>query len=208
MALVRRPDGTLYAVAGATRSGKTLWTAQAVRAWRRLLVWDLKGEWSTRYRCQRVASIQALAEHCKPGALPHRIAYHRAGMVEDFEPFCRLAWVWVRVARGALVIEELSSVTHPGKAPPAWGDIVRQGLGFGADIYAVTQRPAESDKTALGNASIVHCGRLVIPRDRATMAQYLGVPVERVDALQPLEFLERDAHGRVRAGRVDPKTRA
>lgn len=196
----------MVAVTGASRSGKTLWTAQQVARARRLLVWDLIGEWGLRYRCRRIGTIPELAAAL--GERPQRIAFHAPGMVDLFPIFCRLAWVYVRLAPGALVIEETSSVTNPGKAPREWGDLCRMGLRYGVDLYALTQRPSESDKTALGNASMIHAGRAMTPRDRATMAQYLDVPVERVAALKPLEWIERDASGALRAGVVNTKLRA
>lgn len=201
-----RREGRLYAVTGASRSGKSLWTAQQVAGERRLLVWDLLGEWSARYRCQRIGSIRELAGAL--GGSSSRLAFHQtAGMVGAFPAFCRLAWIWVRLAQGALVIEETASVTQPGKAPEEWGDIVRMGLRYGVNIYALTQRPAESDKTAFGNASVIHAGRAVTPRDRATMAEYLDVPKDRVAALKPLEYIERHADGMLNFGRVDTRKR-
>lgn len=205
MTLQHRREGKLHAVTGASRSGKSLWTAQQVAGARRLLVWDLLGEWSTRYRCERVATLQDLAAAMHGPAA--RLAYHRPGMVGDFATFCRLAWVWVRLAPGALVIEETATVTSPGKAPAEWGDILRMGLRYGVDIYALTQRPAESDKTAFGNASVIHAGRAVTPGDRAMIAQYLDVSIDQVKALKPLEFLERHADGRLAAGYVSTKKR-
>jgi hypothetical protein len=119
-----------------------------------------------------------------------------------FDAFCRLAWVWVRVAPGVLVIEELADVTSPGKAPPAWGEIVRKGLRYGPHIYALTQRPAESDKTVIGNASVIHCHRMARSMDRAYMARELDIAQDQLDALKPLDFIERDATGRISSGRV------
>lgn len=204
MKLERRREGRLTAVTGASRSGKSLWTAQQVARTRRLLVWDLLGEWSARYRCDRVASIGELVARIEE---PARLAFHRPGMVTQFDDFCRVAFCWLRLAPGALVIEETASVTSPGKAPPAWGDVVRMSLRYGVDLYALTQRPAESDKTAFGNASVIHAGRAVTPRDRSTMADYLDVPVATVAALRPLEWIERDAGGELRKGRVDPRAK-
>lgn len=172
---------------------------------RRLLVWDMLGEWATRYRCERVSSIPELAARLQEGL--GRLAFHAPGMVREFEPFCRLAWIWIRLAPGDLVIEETSAVTQPGKAPDAWGDIVRMGLRYGPDIYAVTQRPAESDKTAFGNATIIHAGRCAFPRDRMTMAEYLDVPVAQVAALKPLEWIERHASGELKIGQVNISAR-
>jgi hypothetical protein len=203
--LEHRLEGRLFVVAGASRSGKTLWTAQQVARERRVLVWDLQGEWSMRYRCARVSSLAELAARVDDRA---RLAFHRPGMVGDFETFCRLAFCWLRLAPGALVIEETASMTHAGKAPPAWGDVVRMSLRYGVHLYALTQRPAESDKTAFGNASVIHAGRATTPRDRATLAEYLDVPVATVAALRPLEWIERDyVTGVSRKGRVNPRAR-
>lgn len=205
MKLERRPEGRLFCVCGASRSGKSLWTAQQVCRCKRLLVWDLLGEWSARYRCRRVGSLRELAAAI--AGPPARIAFHHPAMVAEFGTFCRLAWVWIRLAPGALVIEETASVTQPGKAPAEWGTILRMGLRYGVDIYALTQRPAESDKTAFGNASVIHAGRAVTPDDRRTVAKYLDVPIARVAALKPLEFIERHASGELYAGAVNTKAR-
>jgi hypothetical protein len=201
----RRREGRLFAVTGASRSGKSLWTAQQVADARRLLVWDLLGEWSARYRCERIASIPALVARLE--GPPARLAFHSPRMVGQFGLFCRFAWCWIRWAPGALVVEETAAVTTPGKAPDEWGDIVRMGLRYGVDIYALTQRPAESDKTAFGNATVIHAGRAAYPRDRATIAEYLDVPVAQVAALKPLEWIERHASGELKNGQVSPTAR-
>jgi hypothetical protein len=191
----KRRDGVLYAVAGFSRSGKSTWVAHEVRDARRLLVWDYpKGEWSTRYGCRRVFNFEALRASVIPGAAPERIAFMRTSETpeEDFQAFCRFAWIYVRAFGAPLVVEELSSVTSPGKAPAAWGNICRMGLGYGADIYAITQRPAESDKTSLGNASVIHCGLMGTLDDRKTMAKYLDVPLRDVETLKQFHWIERD----------------
>lgn len=172
---------------------------------RRLLVWDLLGEWSTRYRCERVSSITELVARLE--GPPARLAFFNPWMLEQFDSFCRVAWCWLRLAPGALVIEETASVTQPGKAPAAWGTLVRMSLRYGVDLYALTQRPAESDKTAFGNATVIHAGRAVTPRDRATMAEYLDVPVSAVAALRPLDWIERHADGKLRNGKVDTRAK-
>ncbi len=59
-------------------------------------------------------------------------------------------------------------------------------------VYALTQRPAESDKTIAGNADIIHAGRSSFPGDRKTMAEYLDVSVADISALPALHYIERD----------------
>jgi hypothetical protein len=96
-----------------------------------------------------------------PGAF--RVGYIGAVTPKHFQIFCKLAWVWLRAAAGVLVVEELSDVTNPAKAPPAWGAICRKHRhALGSTVYALTQRPAESDKTILGNAELIHAGRMNI----------------------------------------------
>lgn len=200
----KRKEGRLYAVTGASRSGKTWWTAQQVAGARRLLVWDYpKGEWALRYKCQRISTAQELQAVCVPGAKPGRFAFMRVteSPATDFELFCRMAWVYARAHGAPIIAEETATVTSAAKAPPAWGNLCRMALGYGSDLYAVTQRPAESDKTAFGNASVVHAGRASTPRDRQTVAEYLDVPVQEVAALLPLHYIERDlTTGELRRG--------
>jgi hypothetical protein len=202
----RRPDGRLIAVAGGSRSGKTVWTAQQLQKTPRLFGWDWpKGEWGRVYRCRRVTTYRELLRYAVPGAPVARIAFH-PGAIDDpaeaFERWARLAFVYIQAHGGPVFAEELASVTSAGKAPAAWGNICRMGMGYGSDIYAITQRPAESDKTALGNAVVIHSGRFNTPRDRVTMAEYLDVDVGAVKSLKPLEFLERHAGGELVHGFV------
>lgn len=168
-----------------------------------MLVWDLVGEWADRYGCRRVSSLTELQRLAPLGQL-ERLAYFRPGMAAgDFDPFCRLAWVWLRAARGTLVVEELASVTTPGKAPAGWGDIIRAGLRYGPEIYALTQRPSESDKTAIGNATVLHCHAMARAGDRRYMAAELDADPAEIGRLRPLQWIERDRRtGALRRGTV------
>lgn len=136
-----------------------------------------------------------MADLKKPG--PFRIAYVGTHSRAHFEIFCRLAWVWLRARkRRTLVVEELSDVTHPGKAPDAWGEILRKSRDTLARVFGLTQRPAESDKTIAGNAAVIHSGFQTFPRDRKTIAEYLDVPLDQVLALLQFEWIERETRTR------------
>jgi hypothetical protein len=206
----RHVDGEAYFVVGSRGAGKTEWTMQQTHSATRLLVWDAVQQWSKRGLVQPVYSIDGLKEVIVADIrAPGRFRWGYAGpisitlarkpplrpvKVELFPIFCKLAWAWLRARRGStLVIEELADVTQPGKAPDEWGEIVRKSRHeAGSRIFGLTQRPAESDKTIAGNADVIHCGRLSLPRDRKSLAEYLDVPVEEVTRLQSLQFLERD----------------
>jgi len=200
MAPRRRPDGLAVLVAGSRGSGKSGWTRQQCEAAPRQLVWDSVHEWSRDRLVRPVRTLTQLhelvvADLRAPG--PFRYGY--TGPVNDktFHTFCKLAFVWMKASTdGTLVVEELADVTSPAKAPEGWGEIIRKGRHYGGRIYALTQRPAESDKTIAGNADVIHTGRLSFPRDRKTMAEYLDVPVEDITALESLHWIERDMRDR------------
>lgn len=179
---------------GGSRSGKTSWCAQELAGARRLLVWDSAqdGEWGRRFNCKRVESIAYLAEAVKPYAPNRRIGFCAPPTPENFAAFCRLAFILIQVAPSAVVVEELADVTSPGKAPLWWGELLRKGLRYGPKIYACTQRPAESDKTIIGNASRVHCHMMQRAGDALYMAREMRVAVGLVDALKPFQWIERD----------------
>ena len=200
-------DGRGVLVAGSSGSGKTAWVLQQTASARRLLVWDSLGEWSRKGRVSGLPTLaqlgMAVQADIREPARVVALGYTGPASRTHFAVFCRLAWVWLRGKPGTLVVEELADVTSPGKAPDAWGEICRKGRHYGATVYAITQRPAESDKTIVGNAAAIHTGLMAFPRDRAYMAECLDVPAAEVGALKPLEWIERDMRTRaLRRGTV------
>lgn len=133
-----------------------------------------------------------------PG-LPERLAYTGPISRDHFTAFCRLAYVWMRSHdRGVLVVDELADVTSPGKATPGWGEIVRKHRKFRyGHVYAITQRPAESDKTIVGEATTIHTGRMNLESDEDYMARCLRVPLEDIQALPDFQYIERNMRTRV-----------
>lgn len=199
---------------GASRTGKTTWVVDRVRTARRLLVWDSAGEFADLHRCERIETLSALRDAVVPGARARRLAYCVPVTAENFAAFCRLAWVYIRAHHPAtVVVEELADVTSPNKAPTYWGELCRKGLRYGPEIYALTQRPAESDKTSMGNASVLHVHQCALEIDVDYMRKQLRVPHEQVDALAPFEWIERDRRskilttGRLRASKRKNQTR-
>ncbi len=195
-------DGELVLVTGQSRSGKTYWTAQQVKRERRLLVWDSMAEFAADYHCKPITDLEhfrRIALHAPLG----RYSFAVPVTAKSFDVFCRFTWIWLRTLnrRGlsaAVVVEELADVTPPGKAPEAWGEIVRKSLRFGTRIYALTQSMAESDKTVVRNATVLHCHSLARDTDRRDMARELDVEQALIDGLDfsRFEWLERDRRSR------------
>ncbi|MAA87926.1 MAG: hypothetical protein CME39_09765 [Haliea sp.] len=179
--------GKLTAVIGASRSGKSQFVQRALREHNRVLVWDVKNEYpGATYRPQHLGQLaQCVSTYAgKPAKIifsPERLS--------DFSTFCRAAQAWVKSHylaghRCALVIEETADVTSASKAPEEYGILLRRYLAYGVDIFAVTQRPAESDKTSIGNASRVHVCRVQLDRDRKRVAADTGIPLAAIESLR------------------------
>lgn len=155
----------------------------------RLIVFDPDDEYGTIKGIKTVRSavdlIEILKKHTKK-ALKVRFV---ANGDKAFGVWCNCVFVW---GNCIAIAEEIAGVTTPSKAPKHWHTLVSRGRKRGIWIYAVTQRPSESDKTILGNVSRIWCGRMARAKDRKYMADELDVyPSDLVD-LMALEYLERD----------------
>lgn len=194
-------DGVLYVATGSSRSGKTAWIKKRIARARRLLVWDPKPDYCAgKYPLKNVHVVRTKAELFKAVQVkgPARIVFHTRTDPALFGWWSRCAYVFARLAPAVIVAEETADVTSPGKAPMYWGELCRKVLGTGSDLYAVTQRPAESDKTAVGNAGVFHVCRMSRRKDRKYMAEELDVAESSIASLKAdeavglFEFIEKD----------------
>ncbi len=185
---MRSPDNTLAAdvrvICGAMGSGKSEGLKKVLRSERNVFVMDVKNEYG-QLPGFRVASTRAeLVQAAKRGG---RWAYPMTGQVE-FDFWCRVVW-----ARGNCfaIAEELASLTTTAKASGAWHLICTQGRGYGIRVAGITQRPAEIDKTIIGNASMFRVHRLSRADDRRYMARELDVHQHYLDRLEGFDYIER-----------------
>lgn len=184
-------DGKIYLVIGATRSGKTYWTEKQLKKYQRIIVWDIKHDLKEFKGFIRCTSLADLISYCASHKnKPLRITY--SGQIKDFEMFCKLAYTWANDKACAIVVDELSDVTTISKAPPAWGHIIRKVLCTGSDVFAITQRPAEIDKTTVGNASIFHVHRMSRAKDRKYIADEMDIDVSQVNQLDDRDYIEKN----------------
>lgn len=186
----QRDDGILTAVAGSSRFGKTWWLLHQIMGAQRVFVRDPRHEYVGPLKGEDISSIAQLAaavQDIKQG--PGVLCY--TGPDSGFDDWAKIAYLWGQMWPAVVVGEEIADVTSPGKAPDHWGQLIRKGLFYGNHIYAVTQRPAESDKTVWGNASVIHCHCQVLEIDQKYMGRVLGVDPERVGRLEKYQWIER-----------------
>lgn len=201
----QRKTGEIGFYTGKTRSGKTYQLQRRITRHRRAIVWSVKEQvdrygdtWADSLRVSTLADLKALV--MEYGAAPGHIIY-TPRRLSDFADFCRCAHAWGIIAPCSVVAEELADVTTPGKAPDGWGNLLRQGCGWGINVYAVSQRPAESDKTVIGNMSFIHAHQIMRARDRVYIAEEMNLPLSEIEALTGYQWIERWATGEIKRGR-------
>lgn len=163
--------------------------SQVVKA-RRLLVWDFAGQYAANFGLEVVTKKNILTR-LKRATGPARLAYQPGAIDRDeFDLFCRCAFNWFVQSPADIVIEELAFSTNAVKATGYWGLIVSQGLKFGPNIYATVQRAQETDKSVLGNATVINICRPNTVADAQYISKNLGVSLSDIPDAD-LEMLQR-----------------
>lgn len=176
-------EGTRYMICGSSGSGKTAYVLQLIQGVSRLLAWDPEGEFASKPDITQVG-YKGLV-HVATAGTPGRFAFVPPKGSADFEFWARAAWCYAQTpGQKTIIADETSDVTHSGKASGAWGQIIRRGRKHGADVIGITQSPAESDKTLLKNANIIHICSLWELLDQKYMSERTGIPIDEIKSLQ------------------------
>jgi hypothetical protein len=161
-------DGRLVVFSGKSRSGKTALAMQKARDFERVIVWDVQGQWAGIKGYTLVRTRKELLQAVQSKKV-QKIAFFtlETDIKAEFDYWCAAAHHFGQFNGGALAVaEELADVTTPAKAPGEWGILVRRTLKHNITIFAISQRWAEADKTALGNSSEIYCFQLPRKKDR------------------------------------------
>ncbi|MBY7884077.1 DUF87 domain-containing protein [Vibrio fluvialis] len=190
------------AVFGASGSGKSYYVKQIVKGWKRALIWDPDDEYGevpgviTARTTSEVTKLMERKEVRIRYVVP--AATEKSTLEKCFNFVSLAAFIW---GNCLLIGEEIADVTTPSKAAGGWGTALRRGRKRGVKVVGVSQRPAECDKTLFTQARHIRTGRLDGEGDKKRLADTLGVPVEWVKQLGPLEFLTVDrTTGQLKAG--------
>lgn len=201
---MKTQDGRLYVIAGASRSGKTAWTRRQTARARRVFAWDPEDQWAQLGGWRKVTARGELLRLAQTRG-PLRVAYVAGGnLAEAFDFFSGCAMYAGRYVEPLdVVAEELADVTTPSKAPGQWGILLRRGLKRGINLWCISQRWSEADKTAVGNASDFVVFRQSSGDDVAYLARKTGIDPAELRGLVPLQFVHLDAlTGQVQRGKL------
>lgn len=122
----------------------------------------------------------------------HVVFYPRLNRAADEAQFGAVCKIAMAARDVTFIVDEAHTVTRPSWAPDGWSELVMMGRGYGAEIFALSQRPASMDKDVLGNCSSIRTGRLAYAEDAKAAARALNVPWQKVMALTGFQFIERD----------------
>jgi len=198
----------VFAVIGATGSGKTAYLKQllAARKPARVLYWDFKrrdfqndGPVFTRMRELVEFLTPLIGDRDAPLCAVFNPSLDPRVRALEFNAWCHLA---LMLGKLTVVVEELRFVTAPSRAPEAWSLLVMTGRDLDLTVIASTQRPAHIDKDFLGNSTVVHCGRLEYPEDRDAVAKVLQIRSEDLAGLQDLDYVHRGSDRVIKFGRL------
>ncbi|MCK9991402.1 MAG: hypothetical protein RugAbin2_02416 [Rugosibacter sp.] len=201
---MKTDDGRLIVIGGASRSGKTAYVKKRTAIERRLIAWDPEDQWAQLPGWKRITSrADLLSAAKKPG--PQKLAFVAGGqLAAEFDYWSKIVMYAGRyVAPLACIAEELADVTTTAKAPGGWGILLRRGLKRGITIYAISQRWAEADKTAVGNASEFVLFRQSSADDVRYLSRKTRIDETQLNGLKPLEFVRFDIFtGQIERGKL------
>jgi len=178
-------DGRLIVISGASRSGKTAYVKKATAKDQRVIAWDPEDQWAQLPGWKRITTRAQLTALVKSNG-NFKAGFVVGGDLKSAFDFWAMAVMYAGKHVGPLTAigEELADVSTPGKAPQHWGILIRRGLKRGINIYAISQRWAEADKTAIGNAS-----EFVVFRASGDDVRYIArksrIPENEIEALKP-----------------------
>lgn len=204
----RAAKADINAFIGASGSGKTTAVMHEIkrRKFKRLLVWDKKGEFAAEGFGQKVTSLnQVFAMLRTAGARGgFQICYYPRGDLKSkqkqFDLLCQAAFA---VKNLAFVGEELSDVTTPSHAPEGWRQLTTQGRTEGVIIFGLSQSPAQIDKDFFGNCTRVRTGRLNFDNHIKAMSNCMSCDDKEIRNLIAGQFIERNMdNGAITRGNV------
>lgn len=179
----------------------------------RLLIWDPRNEYPK--HAQKYGNLVDLVAHVKAAkGGPFAVRYVPSEWVDMEKAFATMCALAFSAGNLVFLAEELSDVTKPSYAPPAWKKVITQGRHQGLHVIGAAQRPALVDKNFFGNCTYIRCFSLRYAEDRRSMAASMDIAQKRIDALMTTEagnvttinYIERDfREGLLQEGQIKLK---
>lgn len=199
---MQRKNGDMTFVMGRSRSGKTQYVIRMIAKLKakRILAWDPDSQFCELPGFKRVESLAELLSILRKTPGKAKLAY-QVKSNKDFDAFCKLAFNWNLLNPCAVIAEEVADVVSPGKASNGWGILIRRGRKYGVDVFALTQRPQETDKSTLGNCSKMVFFAPNTQMDRDYLVKNIGLAESDIPT-ENLHYLIRSEDGSLKKGKL------
>jgi len=171
-------DGQIRIYSGRSRSGKTAKCHIDIEAgkFETVFVFDIEAQWCEIKGYKKITSLDEFKKICISGKKGKYALVVNGDLKPQFEKFCMCVFHYASYfGRCAIVAEELADVTTTSKAPPWWGAVCRRILKRGAWVFAISQRWAEADKTAIGNAAFIYIFQPATMSDAKYLAEKVSM---------------------------------
>lgn len=179
-------------VCGGSGTGKSASVKQEIKKQKRVIVYDPDDEYTAEGLIRFTSAKHLLANLAEFKKKPFKCCFvpNAASIKELNKAFDFFAAVTMAWGDCFAVAEEIADVTGTGKAVNHWGALVRRGRKYNIKIAAVTQRPAEADKTILTQAAIIRCHQLGRINDKKAVAAEMNIALSHINKLRPLDYIE------------------
>ena len=165
----------------------------------------MKNDWkSLRDEVVKFRDARDWKQFHTPKNLVAGLAIEAAELQEQFL-WCTDAECEARIqdkVRRKAIAEELADVTTTAKAPGHWGVLIRRGLKRGLTLFCISQRWAEADKTAFGNASEFVCFMAASFDDVKYLERKTRIPGATLEGLRPLEYVRYEPGKPLESGKI------
>lgn len=179
----------LVIIGGSSQCGKSTKTLELIKPFKTAFIWDVEAQFYKQKGFQKVASLAELKRIVISGKRGKWCYVSNGDLKKDFELFCMCVFHYGSYyGECAIVAEELADVASVSKASQQWGILLRRGLKRGINIFAISQRWAEADKTALGNATDFYLFRMSSMDDIRYMSNKTRVTVSDLESLNQFEY--------------------
>lgn len=182
MSVTNKPQIELFL--GGTGSGKGVSINRRLAEIKpkRLIIWDPRNEYGKHAAlCESPSIMAGQIIHARGGPVRVRLVPGAdMDLKQAFGIVCKLAF---HAKNCVFLAEELSDVTTPSWAPPAWKQVITQGRHNGLHVLGAAQRPALIDKSALSAATVVRGFMMGYDEDNKVMAKELRAKMADVEAL-------------------------
>ena len=169
---LERADIILFC--GTSSCGKGHKAKQLTAKETRLLVFDIASDWDSQKNNVDIIKDDVSAVMVAIKKKSFRIAY-RPHIRDEKGQWELLNELVMAMGSMCYLTDELSELATSKRQVESWKILCKRGRHSGIKLRAITDRPAETDKSIISHATEIYVGQLVEPSDLAPLRARMGI---------------------------------